>query len=124
MSFEHFALRPEFFPYFPVRQGKSVGADGASFGVANRDAENCAVLCLHDRRYAVALPADRDLDRACPPVQLRHLFDTPHDIDMRQGPSAILTALHRADMPAIKADEQDGTGDRASRRSKLDTRIP
>ena len=79
-------------------------------GVADGDAENAAIGGLEDHGDAVAVPADRRLNLASVAGKLRDFADSAHDIDMRQGPPAIFTALHRADMPAVEADQQDRGG--------------
>jgi len=93
------------------------------FRVAHRDTENPAVRCLEDYRDPVAIPADRRGDRARGAAVPRDLFDAAHDIDMREGPPGILAALHRGDVTAIEADQQDRGRRSATTRTQLDLRL-
>ena len=80
------------------------------FGVAEGDAENAAIGGLEDHGDAVAVPADRRLNLSSVSGEMRDFVDPAYDIDMRQGPPAFFTALYRADMPAVEADQQDRGG--------------
>src|SRR6516162_3483681 len=53
------------------------------------------------------MPADWGVDLTDAVAGYRHLLDAAHDIGMRQGPPAVLPALHCADVPAVEADQQD-----------------
>src|SRR6516164_851956 len=91
-------------------------------GVADGDAENAPVGGLYDRRNAVAIPGDRRLDLAGAAAKSAHLLDAAHDIDMREGPPAVFAALHRADVPAVEADQQDRRRHPLAPRTQADPR--
>jgi hypothetical protein len=107
----------------PEARIASLGRWLERLGVAHRDAENPAVRRLKDHRDPVAIPANRRCDRARTAAVPRDLFDAAYDIDMREGPPAVLAAFHRGDVPAIEADQQDQGRGRVTTGTQLDLRL-
>src|SRR5262249_21185450 len=90
------------------------------FGVADSDAQNSTIGRLDHRGNKIATPADRYHHLAC--TEPHDFLKAAHDIDMRQGPPAIFTALDCYDMARIEACQQTRGRHRIAAGTKRDMR--